>query len=100
VWVMINLVLGKALQNQNDPMIYQLIHKMPRLLIVEHTGNDDKWGDGSKLDPSILGPGENRLGLIWGAVQTTLKDYYQLPIKLEYSLLRAPKLITGLYLIT
>ena len=79
VWVMINLVLGKALQNQNDPMIYQLIHKMPKFLIVEHTGNDDKWGDGSKLDPSILGPGENRLGLIWAAVQTTLKDYYQVP---------------------
>lgn len=79
VWVMINLVLGKALQNQNHPMIKFLIHQLPRVLIVEHTGNDDKWGDGSKLNPSILGPGENRLGLIWMAVQTTLKDHYKIP---------------------
>lgn len=80
VWVMINLVLGKALQNPNDPMINQLIHQIEEgILIVEHTGNDDKWGDGSKVNPNVLGPGENRLGLIWGAVQSTLKDHYNLP---------------------
>ncbi|QOL19721.1 NADAR domain-containing protein [Candidatus Bodocaedibacter vickermanii] len=79
VWVMINIVLGKALQNPSDRMIQYLIHQLNRgYLIVEHTGNDDKWGDGSKSDPTRLGPGENRLGLIWMAVQQTLKDLYKI----------------------
>jgi predicted NAD-dependent protein-ADP-ribosyltransferase YbiA (DUF1768 family) len=61
------------LQNPNDQYIKQAFGISLDYLIVDRTGNDDKWGKGSKVDPTKLGSGQNKLGLILMAVRNVLR---------------------------
>lgn len=68
--VMRKVVYQKFAQN---PKLREVLMSTDASMLVEHTHRDAYWGDGcSQRDPSELGPGKNKLGIILEEVRYLL----------------------------